>query len=210
MGRLLKFSFIQSGRIIVLWLGALLLIVHGLNSFLSESVWTMLFGSERPAMFIEDMDPFSAGGLAVVTLALPFAYYLLHSIRLRLERGIVGKGATGEDICLTPEAIERTIAREVKANVPEVAAILDCVAAQGKGSVAVTLKLSVSDRSRVPDVQRRTREVTRLTLEQLIGYSDGSQIRVLVQRIAGLPGATRQLRKGPRRVAKVVAGTPKA
>jgi len=195
---------------IVLWLGAALLVIHGLNSFLSESTWTLIFRTDRPALFIEDMDPISAGGLAVVTLALPLAYYLMHSIARRLERGIVGKGATGEDICLTPEAIERTIAREVKANVPEVAAILDCVAAQGKGSVAVTLKLSVSDRSRVPDVQRRTREVTRVTLEQLIGYSDGSQVRVLVQRIAGLPGATRQLRKGPRKAARIItAGTPK-
>ncbi|MEO8377562.1 MAG: hypothetical protein ABI579_07815 [Candidatus Sumerlaeota bacterium] len=136
--------------------------------------------------------------LASLYLILPFTYLLLSAAQKRLEKGIVGKGSMGEDICLRPEAVERVINREVRAQVEDVTRVTSCEVTQGSSAACVKMSVAVSDRSTVPDVQKRVRAVVKDALTRLIGYADGTQITVKVVEVAGAaPSAAR--RKGPAR-----------
>jgi hypothetical protein len=183
--RLVKLSLVQTARSVILVAAYILLIFLGLDVLFQVegfSYWFAWIHQWVPVSALEFWPMLVLGALCVV---LPVLYAIVSMIDSRLSRGIVGKGTEGEDIRLTPEAIERAVVREVRGAVPEVVRVRRCEATQGRRTAQVLVNVAVSDRAPVPQVQRRVRESVRQTLERLIGYSDGANVRVKVSKIVG-------------------------
>lgn len=220
MSRLFKISFVSFVRGLVMFVLLALSIFAGLQLLLEPHVNVVgggaagdapIYQVAEPAIDSRDVagidvkwvSPLRMDSTGVITLAvlyviLPFVYLLARMIEKRLERGIVGKGSLGEDICLRPEAVERVINREVRSQVEDVTKVVNCEVVQGSRAARVRMAVAVSDRSTVPDVQKRVRGVVRDALTRLIGYADGTQIVVKVVEVAGA-GAPMARRKGPSR-----------
>lgn len=191
MSRLLKLSLVRLARNAVLIVGLILLFFSGLDLLLGRLVDKDLYGWTIEWIPLAQMDVYPLFALAALSLLLPFVYLLMAMIESRLERGIIGKGTLGEDICLTPEAVERVVTREVKTQAEEVIKVASCEATQGTRGVCVRLRVVVSDRAIVPEVQKKVVRIVRETLTRTIGYGDSSQVGVKVTEIAGAGGVKR-------------------
>jgi len=133
--------------------------------------------------------------IGILCLFLPLFYLLVSWMEGTLERGIVGKGTDGADICLTPEGIEKAVTREVRSQVSEVLRVKSCLALQGREGPKVSLRIVISDRTPAPDVRRQVKEVVEGVLTRMIGFADGAQIRVKVTDIIGASGGRRRDRR---------------
>jgi hypothetical protein len=147
-------------------------------TFFPESRWLPIRGMDEVGRLI----------FAAACILSPLTSLAMGWIVARLERGIVGKGSDGSQICLTSEAISRTVIREIKAQVEEVVKVRSCEAWQASGGPRVILNISISDRAQVPAVQAKAKEVVAETLRQLIGYANTKHVIVKVSEIAGAPG----------------------
>jgi hypothetical protein len=204
VNRTTKISLLTLVRDIMGLLLALILIVHGLE---------LLFTSDLGRQYLPNMNWFSYRripgeylvGLGYLSLCGPAIYWLFGRFAISAERGIVGKGTDGADICLQPSAVSRTIVREVKLNVEEVIRIRRCDVWQGSRGPVVILRISISDRAPVPVVQQKVKKVAEETLRQLIGFADASQLRVQVNEIAGAAAAPGKVRKPRKRTEEAKA-----
>ncbi|MCB2154036.1 hypothetical protein KQI84_04070 [bacterium] len=118
-------------------------------------------------------------GMGVASILLPI---LAGAAFTLLGRGdhIEARSGDGDLIRLTPAAIERVVRRDVMSKV-EAVTKTGVRACQGRRRTAsVTVNVAVSDRSPVPAVEREVRSVTAESLEQLLGTSTTSTIRVIV------------------------------
>ncbi|MCC6548031.1 hypothetical protein IT570_12770 [Candidatus Sumerlaeota bacterium] len=229
MSRLFKISFVTFTRGLILFVLMAMSIFAGLQLLLEPHANTHGGGAQDEAPFYQVTEPpidsrnivgvdvkwvsplrMTREGIIVLAclyVILPFIYLLLQLMEKRLERGIVGKGSLGEDICLKPEAVERVINREVRAAVEDVTRVVHCEVTQGSRTARVRMSVAISDRSIVPQVQQRVRTVVRDALTRLIGYADGTQIAVKVVDVAGAgPGAVR--RRPPQRTNRRQRDTP--
>ncbi len=187
MRRLLKLTFVQLVRGLLLFLGLILLVFVGVDLLFRVEGYNEWWGWLLPWVAIDEMSYWPHLVLGATCLLLPFLYLSLVLIQNRLERGIVGKGKEGDAICLSPEAIERVIVREVRSTVPEVLRVRVCEATQGWGTARIRMNLAVSDRSSVPSTRKKVELVVQDVLERLIGYAEGTKISVKVTRLAGSP-----------------------
>lgn len=122
-----------------------------------------------------------AYGLAFgsVLVLLPLMVISLRSAENALYKRIMAKADDGSEISLSPQAVERTLVREALRTVPEVTA-LRAIARQGKDAPKVLLEAEVSDRERVPDVQKKLKLAVQSNLQRLFGVADVSQVRVSI------------------------------
>lgn len=215
MSRLAKLTFVSTARRLVLFVGMLLLFVIALDllwqlgqPFLNLSEPSGNYHVQHPWWLpfkwvpLGEMQFLALFVFGLVALALPFVYLYLAMVQARLEHGIIGKGSDGEDICLTPEAVERVVVREVRANVPAVLRVRHCEARQGTQSVRVYLAVGVTERAPVPQVRRDIHTSIENTLTRVIGYAEGAEIKVKVTDIEGAsakrrPGKPSRTQKAP-------------
>lgn len=204
MTRLRKLSIVSFVRSAILFVGFALLFFNAFN-FLYQAAMNGLsrdgvYPSVLGVKWVEwgQLDSATLIALGWLSLAVPFFYLYLNNVEKRLRRGIVGAGTDGEDICLTPEAVERTVSREIRAAVMEVLDIRRCEVVQGKKGAHVFVDVSVTERAPVPDVRRKVGLSVRATLKRLIGYEDASEIRVRVSHIASGGGLSARRRNGRR------------
>ena len=202
MIRLLTLSFAQLTRLVILLLGFALLVALGLDVlFATETVrsyfpgvrWLGVLELNRPTM-LDEPALLALGGFMVL---IPFFYIGVSALDWRLKRGIMGRGSNGRNICLDSEAISRTITREIRNQVEEVVTVKSCDAWQGVGGPKVVIRVVISDRSPVPQVQEKVKTLAVQVLTQLIGFADGNQVTVKVREIAGasLPRKARKARR---------------
>lgn len=210
MTRLRKLSLVSFLRSAILFIGFALLFLNAFNFLTQAAMKSLPAGLSAEGIYPKilgirwvEWSKLPAEALLVLGwlgLSVPCFYLYLSNVEKRLRRGIVGKGTDGEDICLTPEAVERTVVREVRGAVMEVLEIRHCQVEQGKLGARVFIDLTVTERSPVPEVRKKVGVTVRSTLKRLIGYEDGSEIRVRVSHIAsggGLPGRRRNGRRPP-------------
>lgn len=100
------------------------------------------------------------------------------------DRSISARTTDGGLIRLSPEAVERAVTRDVRANVLEVLR-MRATARQGSKAPALTIHVAVSDRARVPDVEARVRQEAMKSLDEALGVADTKQIKVIVYDIQG-------------------------
>ena len=100
------------------------------------------------------------------------------------DRSIRAKTTDGGLIRLSPEAVERAVTRDVRANVLEVLR-MRATARQGSNAPALTIHVAVSDRARVPDIEARVRQEAMKSLDEALGVADTRQIKVIVYDIQG-------------------------
>lgn len=100
------------------------------------------------------------------------------------DRSIRAKTSDGGLIRLSPEAVERAVTRDVRANVLEVLR-MRATARQGSNAPALTIHVAVSDRARVPDVEAKVRREAMKSLDEALGVADTNQIKVIVYDIQG-------------------------
>lgn len=185
MNRLFKLSLIKTARGVILLVAMILLFVLGFDILIGIKEVSELVGWMVPTwVSLDELDYEPRLALGILAFAMPIFFYIVAALDRRLARGIIGRGKSGEDICLTPEAIERAIVREVRAGVPEVIGVRECTATQGTRAARVNINLAIRDSEPVPHVQARVRQIIQDALVRLIGYSDGSQITVKVSRVA--------------------------
>lgn len=195
MTRARQITFVTGCRYLLLLIGGVLLLVHGADALFRLEPFRDGLGWLVRWIPVSELDPWPLFALGLLMLLLPLFYLVLAMVERRLERGITGKGTDGEDICLRPEAVERTLRREIRHAVPELIRIVSCRVRQGSRGPEVTIRVSVSDRSPVPPVRRKVQETVTATLERLIGFSKGSRVVVQVVELSN-PHA-----KGRRRAA---------
>lgn len=209
MGRLFRLTIIQLCRAIILAVAFGLLFVTGVDYLARILEMDRVIGRLYEWVPLARMDVWPLLVLGTLCVIAPFFYVLIVLMDRRLARGIVGRGKSGEDICLTPEAVERAVVRDVKAAVPDIVRVRTCRAAQGRSAAHVVLQLVVTGDHPVPEVQSQTRRVVRETLERLIGYSDGAQVRVRIDGLARGGAAPRKKSKkngkSPRRAKPAAA-----
>ncbi|MCC5877639.1 MAG: hypothetical protein JJU11_15575 [Candidatus Sumerlaeia bacterium] len=199
MSRLKKLTVTSAARFVLQGLLLLTLILVGIDLLFQDENFRKSYAWAVEWVPLGRMDSIPLLILGGLCLFLPLAYLFLRWVECRLERGIVGKGSEGEDICLAPEAVERAIIREIREQVPEVLRVRSCTALQGKKGPRIIIRVATSDRASVPTIQKSTREVTRHVLTRLIGFADGSDIRVKVQDLVGASRgrAPKKIRKKP-------------
>lgn len=188
MNRLRKLTLVSFCRLLLLGMMLLLLAMAGVDLLFQEPEfrrsyewvvdWVALGSLERTPLLV----------IGILCLFLPLFYLLMSWLEVTLERGIVGKGKDGGDICLTPEGIEKAVIREVRGEVPEVLRVRSCRALQGRRAPKISIRVSISDRTPAVEVRRQVRETVEKVLTRMIGFSDGSQIRVKVSEIVGARG----------------------
>jgi hypothetical protein len=192
--RLLNLTFARIVRVITLAVIFAVLVWVGLDlMFATETVKSYLPDVEWVPL--TSLDEVSLLAFGAICFLLPLFYLGLSHLDSRIVRGIVGRGANGQDICLDSEAVSRTIVREVRSQVEEVIQVRSCETWQGWGAPKVTLRISISDRATVPAVQDKVRNVVVAVLTQLIGYADGRQVKVKVREIAGAAAPRRRSRR---------------
>lgn len=202
MLRLLTLSFAQLTRLVILLLGFALLVALGLDLlFATETVrsyfpgikWLGVLNLNRPTM-LDETALLALGGFMIL---IPLLYLGVGLVDWRLKRGITGRGRNGRNICLDSEAISRTITREIRNQAEEVISVKSCEAWQALGGPKVVIRVVISDRSPVPQVQEKVKGIAVQVMTQLIGFADGSRITVKVREIAGatLPRKVRKTRR---------------
>ncbi len=198
MSRTNQLTLVTACRWILLAIGLVLLLAFGVDVLFQTE---LVRGGMRGVMDwvpLAEMGEAPLVALGALALLLPLLYAAVALMEHRLERGIVGKGNDGESICLKPEAIERTVRREVRHQVEEVLRVLSCQVRQGGKAPHVAVRISVSDHAPVPQVRKKVQDVVADTLERLIGFSKGSKIVVQVREIADPSSAKgRRLRHEP-------------
>lgn len=185
MSRLKKLTVTAAARFILQGLILLLLALVGIDLLFQEESFRKSYIWAVEWVPLGRMDPVALLFLGGLCVFLPVAYLFIRWVECRLERGIVGKGSDGEDICLAPEAVERAITTEIREQVPGILKVRSCTALQGRKGPKVVVRVVTSDRTPVPAIQAKTREAARDVLTRLIGFADGSDVRVKVQDIVG-------------------------
>lgn len=185
MSRLLRFSLVSITRWCLMYLCLILLVLLGVDLMFQDAGFRAAYEGIVDWVPLTRLDRVPFLVLGAMTVVLPALYVAAWAIEARLERGIVGRGRDGADICLAPEAIERAVVREVRADVEEVQSVRACRAVQGRRGPTVTVQVVVSDRRPVPEVQQKVRTVVEGVLTRMIGFADGATIRVLVREVAG-------------------------
>ncbi|CAN5277623.1 hypothetical protein BH09SUM1_BH09SUM1_31700 [soil metagenome] len=170
---------VKAVRRLLLAIGGLLLIFLGLDILFHTSLLKDLAGWKLRWTPIAEMDETALLVLGGLCVLLPLTCLLLKQMELRLERGIVGRGAQGRDISLTPEELESVIISEVNAAVTS-AQVISCEATQGSRGPRVVLNVAVNYRDPIPAVQRQILQIVSDTLTQKVGYAKPSRIRVRV------------------------------
>lgn len=201
MKHVVKLSLADSAKNIILLIGLILLIFLGLDILFQMEGFDAWFRWTGVWVPVASLEFWPKMILAILCIVLPIFFWATALISRQLSRGIVGKGEGGDDICLTPDAIEQTVVREVRSAVPEVLRVRDCQAVQGRQAASVMINVIVSDRAPVPNVQARIRQTVEDTLVRLIGYADGSQVRVKVSRIAS--GASKKRKRARKNKAAI-------
>lgn len=182
----------------LLLLALVLLVFFGLNTLYraDEVLYDALLGRYLPWVDVLEMDRIPLLVLAGVSILLPVFYLGTALMQARLERGIVGRGADGEEISLTPESIEKRIVRELRRNIAEVSRVRHCTARQGRSGVLLSLELAVSDKNPIPHVKSQVEQLAQDTLTRTIGYAN-AEVRVKVAEIrTSGPRGRRRSRRG--------------
>lgn len=195
MNRLRKLTLVSFCRLLLQGMILVLLAIVGVDLLFQETEfrrgyewvveWVALGSLERAPLLT----------IGTLCLFLPIFYLLMAWMEGKLERGIVGKGTDGADICLTPEGIEKAVTREVRQQVAEVLRVKSCLALQGRKGPKVSLRIVISDRTPAPEVRRQVREVVEGVLTRMIGFAGGAQVRVKITEITGGRGGRRRDRK---------------
>jgi uncharacterized alkaline shock family protein YloU len=197
LNRLARLSFVSTARRLVLLVAMLLLFATALDvlwELTQPGGWYML----PRWVGLRNMSETFLVVYGFLSLLTPCVYLYLSMVQSRLEKGVVGKGTDGEDICLTPEAVERVIVRDVKRGVAEVTRVRRCTVSQGSRGARVLLNVAVAEGVSVPTARKRTRETVKATLERVIGYSDSTEVRVKVSDVARPDTIKRPRRKAPK------------
>jgi uncharacterized alkaline shock family protein YloU len=193
--RRLSLSMIKLFRGTILGVALVLLFFTGVDYLSHSENIRWVLEKITPWVSISEMPELQLTVLGGLCLILPLVYIFVASMDNCLSRGILGRGKNGEDICLTAEAVSRTVTTEVRANVPDVTKVRSCTVSQGRRSAHVFIDIAVSDQSPVPDIQSKVRSSIQETLERLIGYADGKQVRVRVSRIQNSKPVQRKKRR---------------
>ncbi len=210
MNRTGQITLVTVCRWVLLAIGFVLVLVFGVDTLFRTALMSDGLAGVVEWVSLTEMGEGPLLALGALGLLLPLLYAAVALMEHRLERGIVGKGTDGEDICLKPEAIERTVRREVKHRVEDVLRVISCRARQGGNGPQVIVRLSVSDQVPVPRVRKKVQEVVADTLERLIGFSEGARITVQVREIAdpATAGKSRRARSEPPKPAPRTTDSP--
>jgi len=155
-----------------------------------DAVWPGLRQLKQPHLSM---------GIGVAAMLLPVfaaAAWLLWGA----DSSISANSTEGDTIRLAPDAIERTLRREIKANVLDVIDA-SAYARQGKnGAPAITVNAVVSDREPTPKLEHAIRAETVRVLRHLLGVADTSQVKVVITDVRGPKVAAKKPRpeKGDR------------
>lgn len=208
MSRIKKLTVTSTARLLLQAMILGLLVLVGVDLLFQDASFKNSYSWVIEWVALGDLQMIPLLILGGLCLFLPVAYLFVRWIEHKLERGIVGKGTEGEDICLTPEAVERAVVREIREKVPEVLKVRSCTALQGRKGARVTLRIAISDRSPVPNVQASSRQVVTDVLTRLIGFADASEVRIKVDDVVGA-GKTRSGQGREKKKRPVDARKPK-
>lgn len=155
------------------------LLIVGIDWVLEQSdLAPTLFGNVqwRGLRDLDDRDlSFWVGAALMLLPILAAAAWVLGG----RDRSIRAKTSDGGLIRLAPQAIERAVTRDVRANVLDVLK-MRATARQGNNAPALTIHVAVSDRGRVPDIESRVRQEAMKSLDEALGVADPKQVKVIV------------------------------